>query len=96
VGLYERIIAERAEEERRKGRPLGMFHNSDSQVLDRLLTDAPEDRLVYPADLSLLRRYVHTGPTNAGTGMRYRALKQKYQREYAEFKAEARGQRTLL
>jgi hypothetical protein len=96
VGLYERIIAERAEEECCRGRPLGMFHNSDSQVLDRLLTDAPEDRLVYPADLSLLRRYIRKDPTNAGTGMRYRALRRKYQREYVKFKAETRGQGVLL
>jgi hypothetical protein len=96
VGLYERIIAERAEEERRRGRPLGMFHNSDSPALDRRLADAPGERLGYDADLALLRRYVHIGPTNAVTGIRYRTLRQKYQKEYADFKAEARGQGELL
>ena len=96
MGLCERIIAERVEEERRKGRPLGMFHNSDSPAQDRRLADAPGERLGYGADLALLRRYVRTGPTNAGTGMRYRALRRKYQREYVKFKAETRGQGVLL
>jgi hypothetical protein len=96
VGLCERIIADRVEEERRKGRPLGMFHNSDSPALDRRLADAPGERLGYGADLALLHRYVHTGPTNAGTGMRYRALRQKYQKEYTDFKTETRGQGVLL
>jgi hypothetical protein len=33
------------EEEKRRGRPLGAFHGSDSPVLDRLLlADGPKDR----------------------------------------------------
>jgi hypothetical protein len=96
VGLYERIIVERAEEERRRGRPLGMFHNSDSPVLDRLLAEATEDRPRYRADLVLLRCYLRKGPTNAGMGMRLRALRQKYQREYVKFKADTLGQGELL
>ena len=96
MGLYENLLAERAEEEHRKGRPLGMFHNSDFPVLDRLLADAPKERPGYRADLALLRRNVRTGPTNAGTGMRYRTLRQKYQKDYAGLKAEALGQGELL
>ena len=96
MGLYEKILAECVEEERRRGRPLGTLHGSDSLTLERWLADAPENLPRYGTDLTLLCRYVCTGPTNAGTGMRYRALRQKYQREYAEFKAAALGQGELL
>ncbi len=40
MGLYERLLEERAEEERR-GRPLGAFYGLDSPALDRRLADAP-------------------------------------------------------
>ncbi|HKH77728.1 MAG TPA: hypothetical protein VKA51_12285 [Rubrobacteraceae bacterium] len=42
MGLYERLLEERAEGERRRGRPLGAFYGSDPPVLDRLLANAPK------------------------------------------------------
>ncbi len=58
MGLYERLLEERAQEERRRGRPLGTLYGSDSPVLDRLLlADAPKDRPSgYAADLATMRR----------------------------------------
>jgi hypothetical protein len=44
MGLYEKLLEERAQEERRRGRPLGAFHGADFPVLDRRLADAPQDR----------------------------------------------------
>ncbi len=73
-----------------------MFHNVDSPVLDRRLADAPENRPGYAPDLVLLHRYTHTGPTNAGTCMRYVALRQKYVKEHVELVNEVRGQGALL
>jgi hypothetical protein len=43
--LHEKILAERVEEERRRGRPLGRFYGLDSPALDRLLSNAHKDRL---------------------------------------------------
>jgi hypothetical protein len=90
MGLYKRILKERAEE-RGKGRPLSRFRGSDSPALDRQLANAPEERVEYGADLGMLYRFIQKGPTNAGTGMQYMSLKKKYHKEYAELKAEAQG-----
>jgi hypothetical protein len=40
MGLYERILEERAEEERHRGRPLGPYRGIDSLALDRLVARA--------------------------------------------------------
>jgi hypothetical protein len=40
MGLYERILEQRAEEERRRGRPLGPYRGIDSPVFDRLVARA--------------------------------------------------------
>ena len=57
MGLYDRLLEERAREERRRGRPPGASYGSDSPVLDRLLPNTLKDRpLGYPADLATMRR----------------------------------------
>ena len=62
MGLYERLLEERAEEEeRRRGRPRGAFYGSDSPGLDRRRAGASEDRPPrYRGDLRLLHRYATT------------------------------------
>jgi hypothetical protein len=96
MGLYTRLLKERAEEERRRESTLGMFYNLKSPVLDRRLTNPLETRPGYAADLAMLHRYTRTGPTNVGTGMRYAALRQRYVKEHAELVNEARGQGELF
>lgn len=45
MGLYERLLEEKEEEERRRGRPLGEFYGLASKALDRRLEGASkEDR----------------------------------------------------
>ena len=44
MGLYDRLLEERAREERRRGRPPGASYGSDSPVLDRLLPNTLKDR----------------------------------------------------
>jgi hypothetical protein len=97
MGLYERILEERAEEEKRRGRTLGALYGSDSPVLDRRLADAPKDRPSgYAADLSTMRRLISEGPRSPWTGMRLGSLRSRYREEYAELTAEARGHGELL
>ena len=43
-----------------------------------------------------MNRLITEGPRSAGSGMRLGSLKNKYPEEYAELKAEARGQGELL
>jgi hypothetical protein len=70
--LYERLLEERAEEERRRGRPLGAFYGLDTSVLDRRLADAPEERPPqYRHDLRLLHRYANQGVRGQGAAMRF-------------------------
>jgi hypothetical protein len=97
MGLYERLLEERGKVERRRGRPLGTFYGLDSPVLDRLLlADAPKDLSPgYRGDLRLLHRYANEGVRGQGAAMRFASLKAKYREEYAEMKAEARGQGEL-
>jgi hypothetical protein len=95
--LYERLLKEREEEERRRGRPLGHFLGSGSPVLDGLLADAPKDRPKrYGADLRKLHRYINNGVHSPGATMHFVSLKAVHRREYAELKAEQRGQGELL
>jgi hypothetical protein len=97
MGLYERLLAEREEEERRRGRPLGEFYGLDSKALDRRLADAPKDRAPgYGRDLYLLYRYANEGVRGQGAAMRFASLKGRYRKEYAELAAEAQGQGELL
>lgn len=96
MGLYERLLEERAEEERRQGEPLPKVGGLDSKVLVRRLEDAPRKRPGYAADLLMLRRLITRGPRNAGEGMRLGSLKAKYPKEYGELMAEERGQQELL
>ena len=97
MGLYERLLKEREEEERRRGRPLGHFLGSGSPVLDGLLADAPKDRPKrYGADLRKLHRYIDKGVGSPGAAMQFTSLKRKYEKEYTELKVEARGQKELL
>jgi hypothetical protein len=97
MGLYERLLKEKEEEERRRGRPLGAFFGLDSSVLDRRLADASKDRpLGHHGDPYLLHRYTKEGVRGQGAAMRFASLRRKFPKEYAEFWAEARGQGELM
>jgi hypothetical protein len=97
MGLYERLLEERKKEERRRGRPLGSFYGLDSPVLDRRLADAPGDRLPgYAADMSTMHRLITGGVHGQGDAYRLHGLKRRYEKEYAQLAAEARGQGELL
>jgi hypothetical protein len=96
MGLSEKILAERVEEERRRGRTLGQFYSLNSQALDRLLVNAPKDRPGYSADLRKLHRYIRRGVHSPGAAMHFITLKAVHRREYVELKAEAQGQGELL
>ena len=95
MGLYEKIIAERAEEEQRRSRPLGKSHGSNSQILDRRLADAREDRSRYGVDLHKLYQCLNRGIRSQGGAMKCVALRRKYTGEFGELKGEHRGQREL-
>ena len=98
MGLYGRLLEERAqEEERRRGSPLSIFYRSDSPVLGRLLADAPKDQPPgYAVDLATMRRLITRGVHSLGAGKRLRSLRNRYPEEYAELVAGARGQGELL
>ena len=98
MGLYERLLEERAqEEERRRGRPLGASYGSDSPVLDRRLGGASKDRPPgYAADLATMHRLMTRGVHSQGDVYRLHYLKRRYEKEHAELAAEARGQGELL
>ncbi len=95
-GLYERLLEERAEEEGRRGRPLGRFYGVDSKVLDRRLDNAPPDRPGYRRDVYQLREYIEKGVRGQGAAMRFASLRMRYAREHAELRAEGMGQGELL
>jgi hypothetical protein len=95
LGLFERLLQEKEDEERRRGRPLGQFYGLDSPALHRGLVNAPKDRPKYGADLRKLHRYINKGVHSTGAGMRYASLKQRHPQAYHELKAEAQGQREL-
>jgi hypothetical protein len=96
MGLYERLLEERTEEEQRRGGPLPPVRDLDSKVLARRLEDDPAGRPGYATDLMMLRRLIIRGPRNAGEGMRLGTLKAKYRKEYCELAAEKQGQGELL
>jgi hypothetical protein len=95
MGLYGRLLEERAEEEQRLGEPLPPMRGLDSKVLVRRLEDAPR-RQRYATDLSMMYRLMNRGPRNAGEGIRLGSLKAKYRKEYGELRAEWQGQQELL
>ncbi len=85
MGLYERLLEERAQEERCRGRFVGILYGSDSPALDRRLADAPKDRPPgYRRDLYLLQRYINEGVRGQGAAMRFASLRSRYPKEYAE------------
>ncbi len=96
TGLYERLLQEKAEEERRRGRPLGKFYGLDSKVLDRRLDSAPADRAGYKADVYRLYEYIEKGVHSPGSGMHFNSLKRKYAKEYAQLRAESMGQSEVI
>ena len=91
-GLHGRLLKERDEEERRRGRPLGRFHGLDSPALERAMDGR---RPGTGGDLYRLYRFVHGGVHSPGAGMWFKSLQRKYAREYAEIKAERMGQGEL-
>ena len=96
MGLYKRLLEERAEEEQRQGDSLPRMRGLNSRVLVWRLEDAPRGRQGYAADLSLMHRLITCGRRNAGKGMRLGSLKTKYPKEYGELRAEFQGQQELL
>jgi hypothetical protein len=95
MGLYERLLKERAEVERRRGIPLPGMRGLNSKVLGRRLEDLKEPP-GYAADLVMMHRLIMRGPHNVGEGMRLGSLKAKYREEYDELSVEERGQGELL
>jgi hypothetical protein len=96
VGLYERLLEERAEEEQRRGEVLPKVRGLGSKVLFRRLEDPPRRRPGYTTDLSIMHRLITRGLRNAGEAMRLGSLKAKHPIEYDELRAEQRGQGELL
>jgi hypothetical protein len=96
LGLYERLLEERAEEEQRRGEPLLLMRGLGSKVLGRWLANAPQNRSKYAADHSMMHWLLTKYPRNAGEGMRLGSLKARYRREYSELRAERQGQQELL
>ena len=92
MGLYERILEERVEEEQRRGRPLGPYRGVDSVVIDRLARTASSKPPSYMSDMMRLYYFVHHGPSSWATGMWFGSLKNKYSEEYALMKAERDGE----
>ena len=97
MGLYERLLEEREEEERGRGRPLGALRGLDSPVLDRLLTVARKRRPPgYAADMAMMRRLITRGVHSQGAAYRLHGFRSRYEGEHAELAAEAQGQEELL
>ncbi len=96
MGLYKRLLEERAEDEEHQGGTLPRVRGVDSKVLVRRLEDAPGRGSGYAAELSMMRRLITRGPCNAGEGVRLGSLKAKYCKEYGELKTERQGQQELL
>ena len=94
MGLYERLLEERAQEERRRGGgPLPPRRGSGSKVLDGRLGGTPKGRPPgYAADLATMRRHIIRGVRSPWAGMRLGNLKARYREEHAELAAEAWGQ----
>ncbi len=91
MSLYEKILQERAEEERRMGRPLGPYRGVDSVVLDRL-AGRGSDEPGYMSDLLRLHHFVYRGPNSWITGMWFGGLRNRYPEEYRLLRAERDGE----
>jgi hypothetical protein len=96
LGLCERLLEERAEEEQRLGVPSPPMRGQASKVLVRRLDSTPMGRPKYAADLLMMHRLMAWGPRNTGEGMWLGSLKAKYRKEYGELRAEEQGQGELL
>jgi hypothetical protein len=92
MNLYERILKEREEVERHRGRPLGPYHGIGSLVLNRRVDNPPRNQPEYSADLYRLYRYVHRGVHSLGGAYCFKHLKRRYPTEYAELRAERDGE----
>lgn len=77
-----------AEEERRRGRPLGTFYGLDSIALEQAMRRRPGCR----GDLYKLYRFVHEGTGGFAAGMWFGSLRYKYPEEYRMMKAERDGE----
>jgi hypothetical protein len=95
MGLYERLLEERAEEERRCGETLPPMRGLSSKVLVRRL-EGSTGRPEHAADLFMMHRLITRSPRNAGEGMRLGSLETKYRKEYGELRDERQGQQELL
>lgn len=82
MGLYARLLNERAEEEQRRGDLSPSMRGLVSKVLVRRLV-IPGSRPGYAADLSMIHRLITWRPRNAGEGMWLGSLKAKYPRSTA-------------
>ena len=58
MGLYERLLGERAAEEQRRGGPLPSMRGLDSKVMVRRFEDANKPP-GYAADLSMMHRLIN-------------------------------------
>ena len=97
MGLYERLLEEKEEGERRRAGALPARRGLDSKALERRLGETSKDRPPgYAADLSTMHRFVTRGVRSQGGAYRLHGLKSRYEEEYAELKAEAQGQGKLL
>jgi hypothetical protein len=91
MGLYERILEERVEEERRRGRPLGPYRGIVSLVFDRLVARAPSKPPGYQGEILKLYQFVHRGAGGMAGGMWFGSLRARYPEEYRLLKAERGG-----
>ena len=97
MGLYERLLMEKEEEQRLRGGPLPRIRGLDSRVLDRLLEGVPKGHPPgYAADLAMMRRLITRGVHSQGAAYRLHGFRSRYEGEHAELAAEARGQGELL
>jgi hypothetical protein len=91
MGLYERLLEEREEEKRRRGRPLGPYRGIDSVVFDRLVGRASSKPPGYQGEILKLYQFVHRGAGGMAGGMWYGSLRARYPEEYRLLKAEREG-----
>jgi hypothetical protein len=83
MGLYERILEEKKEEERRRGRPLGPHRGIDPLVFDRLVARASSKPPTCQGEMLKLYQFVRRGAGGMAGGMWYGSLRARYPEEYA-------------
>jgi hypothetical protein len=91
MGLYERILEEREEEERLRGRPLGPYRGIDSPVFDRLVGRVSSKPPGYQGEILKLYQFVHRGAGGMAGGMWFGSLRARYPEEYGLLRAERDG-----